>query len=75
MGTISLRLSDEDEAIIRSYAESQDKNMSSLIRETVIEKIEDEYDLKTFNHLMEQHRKNPNTITLDQMIAEVNSGE
>ncbi|MCU7557682.1 DUF6290 family protein [Macrococcus capreoli] len=38
MGTISLRLSDEDEANIRSYAESQDKNMSSLIRETVIEK-------------------------------------
>ncbi|MCU7557681.1 DUF6290 family protein [Macrococcus capreoli] len=40
-----------------------------------MKKIEDEYDLKTFNNLIEQHRKNPNTITLDQMIAEVNSGE
>lgn len=49
MSTISLRLSDEEEKLFREYANLQNITLSSLIRDSVIEKIEDQYDLDLFN--------------------------
>ena len=46
--TISLRLSDEDTALIKKYAELNRMSVSELIRQSVIERIEDEYDLKAY---------------------------
>jgi uncharacterized protein (DUF1778 family) len=41
MSTISLRLNDKDDAIIRKYAEIHNMDLSSFIRHAVLEKIED----------------------------------
>ncbi len=49
MSTVSLRLNDKDDTLIRKYAELHNMDLSSFIRQTVIEKIEDEYDLTLFN--------------------------
>ena len=46
--TVSLRLSDEDEKLFKSYAKSNRMTLSEFIRNTVLERIEDEYDLKVF---------------------------
>lgn len=57
MSTISLRLSDKEDMIIRKYAELHNKDLSSFIREAVMEKIEDEYDLTLFDKVWEEEEK------------------
>lgn len=57
MSTISLRLSDKDDKLIRKYAELHNMDLSSFIRETVLEKIEDEYDLTLFNKVWDEEHK------------------
>lgn len=57
MSTISLRLSDKEDKLIRKYAELHDMDLSSFIRETVLAKIEDEYDLSLFNKVWEQEQQ------------------
>ncbi|KAF0091765.1 MAG: CopG/DNA-binding domain-containing protein [Fusobacteria bacterium] len=49
MGTISVRLSEKDDKLIRKYAELNSIDLSSLVREAVIEKIEEDYDLTLFD--------------------------
>jgi len=55
--TISLRLSDEDTALIKKYAELNRMTVSELIRQSVIERIEDEYDLKAMKRRLQSTRK------------------
>ena len=57
MGTISLRLNDKDDTLIRKYAELHKMELSSFIRQAVIEKIEDEYDLSLFNKVWDEEQK------------------
>jgi len=69
--TISLRLSDEDTALIKKYAELNRMSVSELIRQSVIERIEDEYDLKAYEKAMAEHKKNPVTYSLDEVEREL----
>lgn len=54
MSTVSLRLNDKDDTLIRKYAELHNMDLSAFIRQAVIEKIEDEYDLTLFNKVWEE---------------------
>ena len=47
--TISLRLNEEDTMLIKKYADINKITVSELIRQTVIERIENEYDLEMFD--------------------------
>ncbi len=42
--TISVRLNDEDAMLFKKYAEEKGITVSELVRRSVIEHIEDEYD-------------------------------
>lgn len=64
---ISLRLSEEENALFKAYAEIKGMSLSEMIRKTVLEKIEDEYDLKSFNEAMEEYKKNPVTYTHEEV--------
>ena len=61
--TISLRLNDEDTQLIKKYAELNGISVSDLIRQTVLDKIESEYDLELFSKALENYIKNPVTYT------------
>ena len=69
--TISLRLNEEDTALIKKYAELNRMSVSELIRQSVIERIEDEYDLKAYEKAMAEHKKNPVTFSLDEVEREL----
>jgi len=56
MSTISIRLNDKDDALIRKYAKIHNIDLSSFIRQAVIEKIEDEYDLALFDKVWEEEK-------------------
>ncbi len=69
--TISLRLSNEDSLLIKKYAELKKMSVSELVRQSVMERIEDEYDLKAYQKAMETFRKDPTTYSLDEVEREL----
>lgn len=69
--TISLRLNDEDTMLIKKYAEINKISVSELIRQTVIERIENEYDLEMFDKAMAEYKNNPVTYSLDEAEKEL----
>ena len=68
---ISLRLSEEDKMIIKTYAEMHNISVSDLIRQAVMEKIEDEYDLNAYNKAMASYLSDPTTYSLDEVEKEL----
>jgi len=68
---ISLRLSDEDMILVKKYAELHNVSISDLFRQSVMEKIEDEYDLQCYEKAMKEYQNNPKTYTLDEVEREL----
>ena len=69
--TISLRLNDDDTMLIKKYAEINKISVSDLIRQTVMERIENDYDLEIFNRAMAEYKNNPVTYSLDEVGKEL----
>ena len=65
--TISLRLSDEDSQLIKSYAAMKKMSVSDVMRNAVLEAIEDEYDLQAYYKAMEEFKKSPVTYTQEEV--------
>ena len=65
--TISVRLNDKEMELIRAYAEMNGISLSDLVRKSILEKIEDEYDLKCYNEAMEEYKKNPKTYSIEEV--------
>ena len=71
MGTISLRMDEEDEKLIKEYAKTKNITVSSHIRNAVLEKIEDEIDMDLYHIAMKQHIANPQVVSFDEMMKEI----
>ena len=65
--TISLRLNEKDTLLIKKFAELKRVSVSELIRQTVLERIEDEYDLKAYEKAMEEYQANPVAYSHDEV--------
>ena len=50
-------------------------SVSELMRESVLERIEDEYDLKVYEEAMAEFKANPVTYSFDEVIAELGLDE
>lgn len=69
--TISVRLNDKDTELIKAYAEINNISLSDLIRNAVLEKIENEYDIESYRKAIEEYKKNPKTYTLEEVKKEM----
>lgn len=69
--SISLRLSDAEATLIKNYAAMNRMSVSELVRQTVLERIEDEIDLKAYEKAMEEYKANPVTYSLDEAEEEL----
>lgn len=69
--TISLRLSEEDANLFKKHAELNGISVSELVRQSVLERIEDEYDLKAYEKAIAEYRANPVTYSLDEVEKEL----
>ena len=69
--SISLRLNDEEDALFRKYAAFKKMSVSEMIRETVLQRIEDEYDLEAYDMAVEEYRKNPVTYSHREVIDQL----
>lgn len=52
MATMTLRINEEDSELIKKYIQLQGLTISEFARQSMIEKIEDEYDLKILRQAM-----------------------
>ena len=68
--TISLRLNEADSMLFKKYAEMNGISVSELLRRSVLEHIEEEYDLQAYQEAIEEYRENPITYTLDEVEKE-----
>ena len=68
---ISVRLNDADTALFQKYAELNGISVSELVRQSVLDRIEDEYDLKTYEKALAAFRAHPVTYTLDEVEREL----
>jgi len=71
MSIIQARLSEEEEKLVIDYTKTKNISVSALIRDAVMEKIEDEIDLKLYESAMAEFIKNPVTYTLDEVEREL----
>lgn len=69
--TISIRLSDKDTELIKRYAKLNNISVSDLVRMAVLEKIEDEYDLRVYEEAMEEYKVSPKTYSLEEVEKEL----
>ena len=69
--TVSLRMSDEHTKIIKAYAKAYGMTLSEFARRAMLEKIEDELDLKIYEKAKKEHEKNPVTYTMDEVAKEL----
>lgn len=68
---ISLRLNEKDASLIKKYAKINNITVSELIRQSVIEKIEDEYDLSSFNKTYSEYKNDKETYLLNDVKKEL----
>lgn len=57
--------------LFKKYAELNGITISELVRQSVIERIEDEYDLKAYEKAMAEYKVNPVTHSLDEVEREL----
>lgn len=69
--TISLRMSKEDTELVKKYAAIKGVSVSDLLRRTIMERIEDEYDLKCYKEAMAEYEQDPVTYSLDEVEKEI----
>lgn len=65
--TISMRLSEQDAMLFKKFAELKNISVSELVRQSVMERIEDELDLQAFENAMAEYKANPVTYTHDEV--------
>lgn len=65
--TVSLRLSDKENTLIRNYAEIKGLSISEFLRESALLQIRQDLDLLAFEEAYDEHNKKPNTLSSDKL--------
>ncbi len=65
--TITVRLDSDDKEIIARYARTKGRSVSDIIRDAILNQIENEYDLQLYRNAIEEYRKMPISYSLDEV--------
>ena len=69
--TISVRLNDKDAILLKEYAKMHNISLSDFIRNSVLEKIEDEYDLKCYEQAIEKFSNGSKIYSFEEVVQEL----
>ena len=67
MSVLSIRLNDDEKKIINAYAKFNNKTITQVVKEAILEKIENEFDLNELNKAIEEYEKNPISYSSDEV--------
>ena len=65
--TLTIRLAQEEKDIILSYAAINRKSVAAIMLESVMERIEDELDIRLYAEAKAEFEQNPVTYTLAEV--------
>ena len=73
--SISIRLKPHENELIKNFAQLNGLSVSEFIRNTILERIEDEIDLQDYKKAMKEFQKNPKTYTHEEMVKMLEEDE
>ncbi len=65
--TLTIRFTEHERSAVERYAAEKGISLSQLARESILEKIEDEYDLKIYMEWLQSDRK---TLSYEDIVKE-----
>ena len=65
--TLTIRFTEDERSAVERYAAEKGISLSRLARESILEKIEDEYDLKIYMEWLQSDRK---TVSFEKIVKE-----
>lgn len=69
--SISIRLNEQENEMIKTFAKINNMSVSEFIRKAVMERIEDEIDLQDYQKAMADFKKNPVTYSMEEVTKEL----
>lgn len=69
--SISIRLNEQENEMIKTFAKFNNMSVSEFIRKAVMERIEDEIDLQDYQKAMADFKKNPVTYSMEEVAKEL----
>ncbi|CWV82158.1 TPA: CopG family transcriptional regulator [Listeria monocytogenes] len=71
MTTITFRVSDKEKAFIQEMAKLNGISISELSRKQIIEGLEDQIDLQSYERAIKAHQVKDESISFDEMKKEL----
>ena len=71
MDVINVRVNEVDKRLLESYAKSNNKTISDVIRESIDDIIENEIHLKLYEDGMKELEKDSKTYTHEEVLKEL----
>ena len=71
MAVTSVRLTEEESGLIRSYCAIHGISMSDALKRALIERIEDEFDLAEFESAKKRYEEKPVSYSLEEVHKEL----
>lgn len=68
---VLVNFSDKEAEFIKSYADRHGISVEKFMKMAVLERIEDDIDLKTYNEAIEEYNKEPVSHSLDELEKEL----
>ena len=72
---VSIRLSEQETSLIKDYAKLYNTSVSDIIRRSILERIEDELDLRAYEKAKAEYLADPVTYSLDDVAKELGIDE
>ena len=70
MAHVFIKLNKEEKRLFNKYCSKNGMKLSSAMKNALLEKIEDEYDLALYESAMAEYEKNPVTYSLEEVRKE-----
>lgn len=67
----SIRFTREEERAINEYADFANKSFSDVVKSAILDKLEDDYDIKVGEEAYEEYLKDPVTYTHEDVLNEL----
>jgi predicted DNA-binding protein len=64
--SISIRVSEKESELIKKYAELNGTTVSEVMRQAILNKIEDEFDIYLYDKALKEYEENPKTYTIQE---------
>ena len=68
MPVTTVRFTDDESKLIKSYALAQRRSVSDVIRLAILDQIEDEYDLGLFKAAKAEYEADPETMSHKELM-------